>query len=67
MVAAIAVFFFVVAVIMGGYYGMSQLPGWLAARRLDRRVRPPRFRLSGVSDSGARCHLTRPQLDSAQQ
>jgi tight adherence protein B len=39
MVAAIAVFIFVVAAIMGGYYGMSQLPGWLAARRLDRRLR----------------------------
>ena len=39
MVAAAAVFIFVVAAIMGGYYGMSQLPGWLAARRLDRRLR----------------------------
>jgi tight adherence protein B len=39
MIPAIAVFIFVVAAIMGGYYGMSQLPGWLAARRLDRRLR----------------------------
>jgi tight adherence protein B len=39
MFAAVAVFILVVAAIMGGYHGMAQLPGWLAARRLDRRLR----------------------------
>jgi tight adherence protein B len=39
MIAAIAVFVIVVALIMGSYYGLMQLPGWLAARKLDRRLR----------------------------
>jgi tight adherence protein B len=39
MVAAVVVFVVVVALIMGSYYGLVQLPGWLAARRLDRRLR----------------------------
>jgi hypothetical protein len=39
MVAALVVFVLVVGLIMGGYYGLTQLPGWLAARRLDRRLR----------------------------
>jgi tight adherence protein B len=39
MVAAVAVFVLVVGVVMGGYYALSQLPDWLAARRLDRRLR----------------------------
>ena len=39
MVAALAVFVLVVGLIMGGYYGLMQLPGFLAARRLDRRLR----------------------------
>jgi hypothetical protein len=24
---------------MGSYYGLMQLPGWMAARKLDRRLR----------------------------
>ena len=39
MVAAIAVFVLVVGAVMGANYGLMQLPGWLAARRLDRRLR----------------------------
>ena len=39
MVAALAVFVLVVGLIMGGYYGLMQVPGFLAARRLDRRLR----------------------------
>ena len=39
MVAAIAVFLLVVGLVMGGYYALTQLPDWLAARRLDRRLR----------------------------
>lgn len=39
MIAALAVFIFVVGVIMGSYYGLMQLPGWMAARKLDRRLR----------------------------
>jgi tight adherence protein B len=39
MVAALVVFVLVVGLIMGGYYGLTQLPDWLAARRLDRRLR----------------------------
>jgi tight adherence protein B len=39
MVAAFVVFVFVVGLVMGLYYGLTQLPGWMAARRLDRRLR----------------------------
>ena len=39
MIAAAVVFIVVVAVVMGMYYGVMQLPGWMAARRLDRRLR----------------------------
>lgn len=39
MVAAFAVFVLVVGLVMGSYYGLMQLPGVLAARRLDRRLR----------------------------
>jgi hypothetical protein len=39
MIAALAVFIFVVGAIMGSYYGLMQLPGWMAARKLDRRLR----------------------------
>jgi tight adherence protein B len=39
MVAALAVFVLVVGLIMAGYYGLLQLPDWLAGRRLDRRLR----------------------------
>jgi tight adherence protein B len=39
MIAALAVFVIVVGVIMGSYYGLLQLPGWMAARKLDRRLR----------------------------
>ena len=39
MVAAIAVFVLVVGLVMGGYYALTQLPDWLAARRLDRRLK----------------------------
>ena len=39
MIAAIAVFVLVVGAIMGSYHGLMQLPGWMAARKLDRRLR----------------------------
>jgi tight adherence protein B len=39
MIAAVIVFIVVVAVVMGMYHGVMQLPGWMAARRLDRRLR----------------------------
>jgi tight adherence protein B len=39
MVAAIAVFVLVTGLVMGIYHVLAQLPGWLAARRLDRRLR----------------------------
>ena len=39
MIPAIAVFVLVVGAIMGSYYGLMQLPGWMAARKLDRRLR----------------------------
>lgn len=39
MVAAIAVFVLVVGLVMGGYYALTQLPDWLAMRRLDRRLK----------------------------
>ena len=39
MLVAFAVFVLVVGLIMGGYFWLSQLPDWLAARRLDRRLR----------------------------
>jgi tight adherence protein B len=39
MLAAIVVFILVTGVVMGAFYGLQQLPGWLAARRLDRRLR----------------------------
>jgi tight adherence protein B len=39
MVAAIVVFIVVTALVMGAFYGLQELPGWLAARRLDRRLR----------------------------
>jgi tight adherence protein B len=39
MVAALVVFVVVTGLVMGAFYGLQQLPGWLAARRLDRRLR----------------------------
>jgi tight adherence protein B len=39
MVAAVVVFFLVSGLVVGAFYGLQQLPGWLAARRLDRRLR----------------------------
>ena len=39
MVAAFIVFVFVTALVIGAFYGLQQLPGWLAARRLDQRLR----------------------------
>jgi tight adherence protein B len=39
MLAALVVFVLVTALVLGAYYGVLQLPGWLAARRLDRRLR----------------------------
>ncbi len=39
MVAAFVVFVLVAGLVIGAYYGLQQLPGYLAARRLDRRLR----------------------------
>jgi tight adherence protein B len=39
MLAAIVVFILVTGLVMGAFYGLQQLPGWLAARRLDQRLR----------------------------
>jgi tight adherence protein B len=39
MLAAFVVFVVVTGVVIGAFYGLQQLPGWLAARRLDRRLR----------------------------
>jgi tight adherence protein B len=39
MLAAIVVFVLVTALVMGAFYGIQQLPGWLAARQMDRRLR----------------------------
>jgi tight adherence protein B len=39
MLAAFVVFVVVTGLVMGAYYGLQQLPGYLAARRLDRRLR----------------------------
>jgi tight adherence protein B len=39
MLAALVVFLLVTGLVMGAFYGLQQLPGWLAARRLDRRLR----------------------------
>ena len=39
MLAALVVFFLVSSLVMGAYFGLMGLPGWLAARRLDRRLR----------------------------
>ena len=39
MVAAFVVFVLVIGAVIGAYLGMMHLPGWLAARSLDRRLR----------------------------
>jgi tight adherence protein B len=39
MLAALVVFVLVTSAVMGAYFGLMHLPGWLAARRLDRRLR----------------------------
>jgi tight adherence protein B len=39
MFAAVVVFVVVTSAVMGAYFGLMNLPGWLAARRLDRRLR----------------------------
>ena len=39
MFAAFVVFVLVTGAVMGAYLGLMNLPGWLAARRLDRRLR----------------------------
>jgi tight adherence protein B len=39
MLAALVVFVLVTGVVIGAYFGLMNLPGWLAARRLDRRLR----------------------------
>jgi tight adherence protein B len=39
MVAAVIVFLLVTSLVIGAYYGLQQLPGYLAARKLDRRLR----------------------------
>jgi hypothetical protein len=50
MLPALLVFFVVAGSIGGGYVALSRLPGYLAARRLERRLRD-------VSDGA-------PELDS---
>jgi len=39
MLAALVVFVVVTGLVMGAFYGLQQLPGYLAARRMDRRLR----------------------------
>jgi tight adherence protein B len=39
MVAALIVFVVVSGLVIGAFYGLQQLPGYLASRRLDRRLR----------------------------
>ena len=39
MLAALIVFVIVTGLVMGAFYGLQQLPGYLAARKLDRRLR----------------------------
>jgi tight adherence protein B len=39
MLAALVVFVLVTGLVMGLFFGITNLPGWLAARRLDRRLR----------------------------
>ena len=39
MLAAFVVFLVVTAAVMGAYLGLMRLPGWMAARQLDRRLR----------------------------
>jgi tight adherence protein B len=39
MIAAVVVFVLVTGLVLGAFYGLQQLPGYLAARRLDRRLR----------------------------
>ena len=39
MLAALVVFVVVTAAVIGAYFGLMELPGWLAARRMDRRLR----------------------------
>ena len=39
MLAAFVVFVLVTGAVIGAYFGLMELPGWLAARRLDRRLR----------------------------
>ena len=39
MLAALIVFVLVTGLVMGAFYGLQQLPGYLAARKLDRRLR----------------------------
>ena len=39
MVAALVVFVVVTSLVFGAFHGLQQLPDWLAARRLDRRLR----------------------------
>jgi tight adherence protein B len=39
MLAAVVVFVLVTSAVIGAYFGAMKLPDWLAARRLDRRLR----------------------------
>ena len=39
MLAAVVVFVLVAALVIGAFFGLQELPGWLAARRMDRRLR----------------------------
>jgi tight adherence protein B len=39
MLAAVVVFIVVTGLVAGAFLGLQELPGWLAARRLDRRLR----------------------------
>jgi tight adherence protein B len=39
MLAAAVVFVLVAGLVIGAFYGLQELPGWLAARKLDRRLR----------------------------
>jgi tight adherence protein B len=43
MLVALAVFTLVTGAILGGYYGATWLPGYLAAKRLDRRLHDVSF------------------------
>jgi tight adherence protein B len=51
MLAAVAVFVLVTGMVIGLYVGATRLPAWLAARRLDRRLREVSQREPELTDT----------------